>query len=276
MDSDEQNNHLGRKSGTLWKNILIPEKHIRTTLLTVDRIALKYGWVSDWGEFSPAELDDLLKEWSEVTNCELLISGYFIEYYSDKNFQRIEYLINDWDQNPIFKERILIFRDCLFALQNQKPPFNPSNLVVPILISQIDGIIKEILVREGWVFNKKDKRWAHPDTIVKANSENSFGSIIKEKRNCLGDYYIGKLSQTNSRYDILIKGLFQKSYYHDELNNPFFLSRHKILHGEDIDYGTLKNTIQLFLILNYLYNFNISRLTEPDDSDVVEFRKLVD
>ena len=94
--------------------------------------------------------------------------------------------------------------------------------------------------------------------------EDSFGKLPS----------IGNMVQTNSRYGIFIDGLFQQAFHGDELKKPSFLSRHKILHGEDIEYGTLKNAIKLFLILNYLSKFTVSNLVEPDDSAFVEYHKF--
>jgi hypothetical protein len=259
------------------KNLGIPEKHIRLTLLEVDKLALKYGWVSDWGHLTPAETNDFLKEWSDAKSTEeqeQKISHYFIEYFSYDNFKKIDECITNWIQNPIFYKRMPIFRDCLFALQNSTNSFNPSNLVVPVLISQTDGIMGEMLKQEGWVFSKKERKWVHPENPTKDTPEKCFGNMIKNKRNRFGSTYIGNLIQTNSRYEVIIDGLFQHALHGENLKNPFFISRHKILHGEDIGYGTLENAFKLFLILNYLSEFAVSNLTEPDDSTLVDFREL--
>jgi hypothetical protein len=264
-----------------WENLVIPERHIREIHLAIDKLALKYGWVSDWGHFTPAEIDDLLKEWSDtklfIEDQEEKISNYFIEYYSAHNFNKIEDCITKWIQNSIFNRRMPIFRDCLFALQNSTKSFNPSNLVVPVLFSQIDGIIGELCEREGLVFSVKEKRWIHPNKPkiknLEKTSDKVFGNMIKNKRNRFGSTYFSNLIQLNSRYEVLIEGLFQSAYHGTELTKPSFLSRHKILHGEDIEYGNLSNTIKLFLILDYLSKFTAEKLTEPDDSTLVEYRK---
>ena len=275
------------------ENIGIPEKHLRSSFLSIDKLALKCGWISDWGHFTPSEIDDLLKEWSDVEisseKQEQMISNYFIEYYSAYNFKNLEEHLTKWLENPIFKKRMSIFRDCIFALQNSSPQFNPSNLVVPVLISQIDGIFGELLKHEGWSYTevetkkgKKIKKWVFKKDgeIVKSEikSEKVFGNLIKDKRNYLGTfrpkYSISKLIQTNSRHEVIIEGLFQSTNYGDDIKNPSFISRHKIIHGEDIDYGTQKNAIKLFLILNYLSKFAVSKLADPDDHELVEFRTL--
>ena len=262
-----------------WENLGIPEKQLRSTFLAVDKLGLKYGWVSNWGYFTPAELNDLLKKWTDgklsVEEQEQIISNHFVEFYSKNSFKNLDECITSWNQNPIFYGRMSIFRDCLFALQNFTTSFNPSNLVVPVLISQIDGIIGELLKREGFVFCKNSMKWINPDKTTEGNLEKSFGSMIKNKRTRYGRYYIGNLIQMHSRYGVLVDGIFQRSIHGDDLKNPSFLSRHKILHGEDLKYGTIKNSIKLFLILEYLSEFSISNLVEPDDSALMEFRKII-
>ena len=48
-----------------------------------------------------------------------------------------------------------IFQDSLFILRNSSELFNPSNLVLPILIIQIDGIMSEIIEHEGGTYIEK-------------------------------------------------------------------------------------------------------------------------
>jgi len=275
------------------KNCGVPEKHIRSTHLAVDKLALDYGWVSEWEHLTPREMDDLLDIWSKTNDSkneqEELISKYFIEFYSNSDFYWLDELVESWESNPILKRRLPIIRDCIFALKNASSQFNPSNLVIPVLISQIDGVIGELIERDGaqctetvtkngkkrkhWIFCK-DGRQVGP---VNA-SEKVFGHLIKDKRNSLGEfkgkYSFSQLIQTNSRYDVILEGLFQPSIHGEKPDNPSFISRHKILHGEDIEYGTLKNAIKLFLIMNYLSQFKLSKLADPDDSELVEFRTL--
>jgi hypothetical protein len=266
-------------------NLVIPEKHLHLTLLALDELALKYGWVSDWGDLTPAETDDLFNQWSDsklsAEEQEQIISKYFIDYYSDNHFEQIDADVRRWAENPIFNRRLVILKDSMAALKKSTKSFNPSNLVVPVLISQTDGIIGELIEREGWVYTgcvskkgRKIKKWIHPSHSSENKPEKCFSDLIKNKRTRLGSTFIGNMVQTNSRYGIFMEGLFQQAFHGEGLTNPSFLSRHKILHGEDIEYGTLKNAIKLFLILNYLSKFTVSNLVEPDDSAFVEYRNL--
>ena len=92
---------------------VIPEKHLHSILLALDELALKYGWVSDWGDFIPAETDDLFNQWSDsklsTDEQEHIISKYFIEYYSDSQFEQIDANMRRWAKNPIFNRRLLDF-----------------------------------------------------------------------------------------------------------------------------------------------------------------------
>jgi hypothetical protein len=104
-------------------DFVIPEKHLRSSLLALDKIAIKYGWISDWGDSTPAETDDLLREWSDIKSSkeqERIVSQFFIEYYSNNDFSKLEAEICNWVENPIFTRRMQFFQDCLLALKHKK------------------------------------------------------------------------------------------------------------------------------------------------------------
>ncbi len=255
------------------------KKYLRDLFLSIDKLALKYGWVSDWEHFTPREIDDLLKEWENISIEEIQktrISDFFVKMYTANNFRNIEHLLSGWEKNPIFNERMLIFRDCLFALQNSLTSFNPSNLVVPVLISQIDGIIGELLKREGYIYDKTAKVWIPPPNMPnerkRGRQDRVIGNLIHNKRNRTGRTYVGNLIHMNSRYEIINEGLFQESFRGKPLNNLSIISRHQILHGEDFKYGTVQNTLKLFLILDYLSKFDVTELVEPNDNNLADFR----
>ncbi|MFZ1128184.1 hypothetical protein [Methanoregula sp.] len=263
---------------TTFKNIGVPEKQIRKVFLDIDKFAAKYGWAGEWRHFTPCEAREWSEELSNLSNKEQekQISNHFIMCYSKNNFSEIEEILSKWEKNPIFNKRMPIFRNCLFVLRNSTKSFNPSNLVVPILIIQIDGIMAELIEREGWKYEKRANEWKHPNypkgNYKLRNSEQVIGLLIKNKRTRSGTTYSGNLIQFHSRYEMIIEGLFQRAQHGVKMQNLSMISRHKILHGEEIRYGTLENTIKLFLFLNYFSKFKISNLVEPDDSNLVELR----
>jgi hypothetical protein len=262
------------------KSLEINERRIRKIYLDVDKLALKHGWVSDWRFTTPREVRDLLEKWSDIPaeEQENLISKFFIERYAMNNFGKIDYFLLEWEKDPIFNKRMSIFRDCFFAIQHSTDSFNPSNLVVPVLITQIDGIIGELLEREGWKFDINSKKWIPPSPYDPKEKkefktgDRAIGNLLNKKRNRLGRTYVGNLIQTNSRYEIINEGLFQNSFHGNRLTKSSIPSRHKILHGEFIEYGTQKNTLKLILILDYLSKFNFINLVEPNDDNLATFR----
>ena len=154
----------------------------------------------------------------------------FVDYFSSGNFRNLENLVNGWKANKIFRPRMKIFRDCVFIMRNTKgKKHNPSNVVLPTLIAQIDGIRIKFMNQHGLSFNSKQRVWKN---FYKTQTSNQ-----------------KLLSLAN---DIFLNLLFQTSQAGQPLKVPFIFNRHKIMHGEYIRYGSISNAIRAFLILDFL------------------------
>ena len=93
-------------------------------------------------------------------NQRKIINRLYVDYYSSNNFEHLESLVDWWETNEIFKPRMKILRDCVFVMKNAKGKHNPSNIVLPTLIAQIDGIQTEFIVQEeGLSFDEKRRNW---------------------------------------------------------------------------------------------------------------------
>lgn len=164
------------------------------------------------------------------------INRLFVDYFSTDNFKNLENLVNGWETDKIFTPRMKIFRDCVFAMKNTKG-YNASNIVLPTLIAQINGIQTEFMVQNGLSFKK-------------GKLKNKNGEVVKMKE------YFKNLTSNDKMLDlandIFLKILFQRSLPGKPLENPFYFNRHKILHGEYFRYGRIENTIRAFLILDFL------------------------
>ncbi|GAG67768.1 unnamed protein product, partial [marine sediment metagenome] len=168
------------------------------------------------------------------------VNKLFVEYFKKNSYKNLKNLIERWKKNPIFKKRMKIFRDCLSILKNVKNSINPSNLVLPTLIAQIDGIQTEFMIKNGLYYDIGRRGW-----------KNRMGRIIQKKSWFLNQTLNSELlDQAN---DLCLNILFQESFPGTPLNNSFVtFSRHKILHGEYLRYGRIDNTIRAFLILDFL------------------------
>jgi hypothetical protein len=207
----------------IQKNYAITEKE-------AIRILRKYKWI-----ISFSMSDDFIFEVVRVTrlkgNHYSKINNLFINYFSENNYKELSKLVITWKNNPLFQRRMKIFRDCIFALKINEAEFNSSNIVLPTLISQIDGVLNDYMKKIG--VNKKDKDWRkNLKSQIMDNEMPEYSDLAK---------------------DLLLEILFQSSNQGKPLKTPFYFNRHKILHGEFTRYGRLDNTLRAFLLLDFLH-----------------------
>jgi len=163
----------------------------------------------------------------------------FVDYFSSDDFANLGILVDGWETNPIFKPRMRILRDCVSVLRTARRGSNPSNVVLPTLIAQIDGIQAEFMRQEGLSFDLRERRW-----------KDATGKCV--------DWKVWYSAQTSNQRlldlanDIFLNILFQKSQPGQPLETPFTFNRHKIIHGEHLRYGRIDNAIRAFLILDLL------------------------
>ena len=159
------------------------------------------------------------------------INKLFIDYFSNNNYKELMDLVSSWKSNPLFQKRTKILSDCVTTLQVSKREFNASNVVLPTLISQIEGILNSYVKKVG-IKRKGNKEWA-----------------IEFRNKTKDDDF---LEFTELANDVLLDILFQGANEGKPLKTPFTFSRHKILHGEFTKYGRLDNVLRAFLILDFL------------------------
>jgi hypothetical protein len=178
------------------------------------------------------------------------INKLFVDYFCLNNFENLENLVEEWDNISIFKPRMKIFKDCISILKNSKRKTNPSNLLVPTLIAQIDGIQTEFMELNGLYFNPKVRKW-----------KDKGGNVVYPKQWFKAQTSNQELLDLSNH--IFLNILFQKSDRGEPLGTPFTFSRHKIMHGEYVNYGRIDNTIRAFMILDFLATLTNRTLQMP-------------
>lgn len=217
-------------------------KKYYTTIEEANKILKKYKW------FVSLSLPDsfygaVLEIDSAGKNKKKRIDSLFINYFSSNNFQNLEQLVESWKTHSLFKSRMRIFRACVLTLQRAKKRDNPSNVIIPALIAQIDGITNDIVDCYGSQYDNKTQMWIDG----KGNQSKNKDEAKKKLINSLNEYSpIGEY--------LLLEILFQEAHRGQRLIIPTTFSRHKILHGEYVHYGRKDNTIRAFLILDFLHN----------------------
>jgi len=218
---------------------------------------LQNGWV-----FSPYLSDKTIK--NELNSDDIFkkknseINIIYENFFSENNYSELESMIESWNKKSHFKKRINIFKDCLVILQSFRPNkhnknINPARTILPLLIAQVDGITSEYAKSKGLSLN--GTQWIDSS----GNTVKKFDSIWNQPCGdsaeiftirMLEDYLFSQAFPYGQTNPAQKKENPQKVKY-----RPFFqFSRHKIMHGEDLQFGTIDNVIRVFLLLDFLAN----------------------
>jgi hypothetical protein len=165
------------------------------------------------------------------------VNKLFIDHFSERNFRRLGGLVEGWKDNDILKPRLKILRDCVSPLKRSAPRSNPSNVILPALIAQIDGITVDFMKSKG--FSLRRGKW-----------KDANGNPIDRNTWFNGQVPSNRMEALAAR--LLVTILFQNAWHGVPLKIPSTFSRHKIMHGESMKYGRMENTIRAFLIIDFL------------------------
>lgn len=143
-------------------------------------------------------------------------------YIKHFNNEMIKEITNEWYHMVILNDRKKIIRQAVVAHLHGE-----YYLSIPVMFSQIEGLIANIFHHKGSMGGKK-----YLDYIE---------LLLNDKK----DYSFDDLIYTF--YDTVVLA----SFHHNEPIESF-LSRHAILHGGDINYGTKINSIKALLLFDYM------------------------
>lgn len=229
----EQNQAVFRKYQDYWKQFHDKYKVSEPEAL---KILKKYKWFV--GPSMPINIVfHIVSIGRKKGNHRGEINGLFVGYFIDNEYKELEDIINGWNKNELFKPRIKILRDCLNTLKNAKRGSNPSNVVLPVLIAQIDGIQQGFMEENRLSFDLKNRIWKDASG-QKVNWKKWYKDFT------LNDNFMAAAN------DIFLNILFQKT--HRGQSTMFTFNRHKIMHGECTNYGRIDNTIRAFMVLDFL------------------------
>lgn len=174
----------------------------------------------------------------DVGNQRERINDLYYNYFSEDNFQNIDKMFSRWVSTGLLRPtRVRIIEHCIDLLKESSLS-NPAYLIVPTLISQIDGIQSKLMVAND-LKSLSEKKWKD------RNGKTIYISDFFDME-CNG------LITLESAKDIFLDVLFESVYPEDAISYPITFNRHKILHGQYINYGTKYNVIRAFLIIDFL------------------------
>lgn len=240
LNLDAIQNKINNTLDSLNKHYDIPMKQALNCLN-------KYSWF-----ISPNMSYDMIFDVLEICEDDVAhkksrINNLFVDYFLDDDCRELTNLIKIWEGNSLFKRRNKIFRDCVNVIKNANPIFNYSNLVVPVLITQIDGIQRDFMEKNNLKIEYGKVKFL--DDTKYLDGQVKWDEYFRNLTN--GDEILDAMN------DIFLNVLFQKTMPGEDYKTSIHFSRHKILHGENFRYGRKDYTIRCFMILDFLYEISL-------------------
>jgi hypothetical protein len=161
------------------------------------------------------------------------VNQLFIRYFEADDWQALEYIASGWSKSPFFKSRYKIIVDCVLTVKSgSKASINVSNVVLPTLIIQIDGILNDYMRAKGLSYIGYNGR----NTVLQTNPlPVSLPAALEDVAS-----------------EVFLNILFQRSQTGQPLATPYNFNRHKILHAEKTAYGRKDYLIRAFMVLDLL------------------------
>ncbi len=142
------------------------------------------------------------------------INKLFIKYFEANNWRNLESMVENWKNNLLLRKRYKILSDCVDTLKlASKKKINIANVVLPTLITQIDGALSDYMESKNVAWNG----YADRNNQVRASKS----KILTDELD-------------NQATDAFLNILFQGSQRGQPLTTPFNFNRHKIIHGESV------------------------------------------
>ena len=161
----------------------------------------------------------------------------FVDYFLADNHRGLNECIESWRSDGLANGRHKILRDCSYLLQLRGRRFNPCSFVLPVLISQIDGIRHSLLTKSG--LSPSGLRW-----------EDTNGQSVNWKKHLRNAVVVDQMDDLAS--DLLLAVLFQTAYHGVALKRASSFNRHKIMHGESLYHGRIDNVIRAVMLIDFL------------------------
>ena len=174
------------------------------------------------------------------------INALFNDYFFANHCANLYDLIEIWETKQRFENRIKIIRNCIDVISNMGEDFNFSDVIVPTLIAQIEGVQMSFMEENFLKVDNDGVIWINETDKLK----DQHGQKIK-----LSEYWkslVEKDEFLEAMNVLFMDILLQTTYPGEPYSESIHFSRNKILHGENTNYGRKVYTSRCFLILDFL------------------------
>ena len=181
-----------------------------------DKLLMKLG-------YPPIEFDisdvKYIVENKENDNICIIIDSLIIKEYCDDSINRI---FKRWEKYSFLTKRIKLLEDSFYAYRIEK-----YSLSIPLMLAELEGTVVDFFNIKG-----KSNMMLYKEYVLNALENNE-----------IDDYK--KITKAYFMNCILAK------FFHGDKVPKF--SRHAILHGADVNFGTKVNSINLILTLDIIF-----------------------
>lgn len=206
----------------------------------------KYHWI-----ISPNMDNEIIYKVIEIFKSESEhkqkeINELFNNYFFDNDCEKLYELLTIWETKPRFNNRIKIIRNCIDTIKIMPENFNFSDVIVPTLIAQTEGVQMDIVEEYYYKLDDKYRIWiSETEKLTDEHGTNIKFDEFYESL-IINDEFLEAMN------NLFIEILFQKTYPRQPYKKSIHFSRNKILHGENTQYGRKVYTSRCFLILDFL------------------------
>jgi len=172
------------------------------------------------------------------------VNAFFIKYFSNNKWEKLDLMVESWKKKPLLQRRGKILEDCVQTLKSSdSKKTNVASVILPALIAQIDGMLTDYLNDKGIQWDCAYGDYVRNGRILKKGRKNQF----RANKSQLMSPELDDLAN-----DVFLNILFQKSQKGRPLETPFNFNRHKIMHGESVNFGRKDYLVRAFLVLDFL------------------------
>lgn len=200
----------------IFERIKTVSGEINNYMSEYDKLLMKLGYPPI--DFDLSEIKYIVDNKEDKDICNIIDSLIIKEY----DTKELDMILNKWQEYPFLEKRISLLSDGVKACINGQ-----YSLSIPLLLAQLEGSVVDFFNIEG-----------------KSNM-NKYKHYTLELLDNFEIYDYGKIAKTYFMQYILAE------FFHGD-NIPKF-SRHAIMHGADIHFGTQVNNINLILTLNIIF-----------------------
>ncbi|UOE57301.1 hypothetical protein [Cytobacillus oceanisediminis] len=165
------------------------------------------------------------------------------------DYEFLDFLSRKWEKNEFVKDRIQVLRNVIKCHNQQM--YSAS---IPTLLPQLEGIIAKGFKHEGILSGNHQKIYLKNLLIDPSENEDAF-----KFEQALHNFYLQHILVNFKHGEVILSDV----------------SRHAILHGGKVDYGSEANSLKIILAFDFLLD-SLSSLTEDVITDAhKEIRSLV-